>query len=104
VRQSPRRCHLAPSPALSARRRPRLKELLRQRLVESQWRDSLKQYTMDLIKKKGGDTPFTVEQLTHEITPQGRETVPDDVKSELLAEIRRFVEGLDSSVQAGVES
>ncbi|EOD22209.1 hypothetical protein EMIHUDRAFT_460889 [Emiliania huxleyi CCMP1516] len=82
----------------------RLKELLRQRLVESQWRDSLKQYTMDLIKKKGGDTPFTVEQLTHEITPQGRETVPDDVKSELLAEIRRFVEGLDSSVQAGVES
>ena len=36
--------------------------------------------------------PLLVEQLTQEITPQGRATVPDEVKAELLTRIRRFVE------------
>ena len=45
----------------------------------------------DLIRTKG-DEQLTVEQLTQEITPQGRATVPDEVKAELLTRIRRFVE------------
>ena len=45
----------------------------------------------DLIRTKG-DEQLTVEQLTQEITPQGRATVPDEVKAELLLRIRRFVE------------
>jgi len=35
---------------------------------------------------------MTVEQLTQEITPRGRSTVPDDIKAELLQRIRNFVE------------
>jgi len=69
----------------------RLKELLRQRLIDSGWREKLKEYTMELIRNKG-DAQLTVEQLTLEITPRGRATVPDDVKSELLSSIRKFVE------------
>ena len=38
--------HAPPTQSVRLRRRRRLKELLRQRLIESQWRDQLKQYTM----------------------------------------------------------
>ena len=69
----------------------RLKEMLKQKLVDSGWREDLKQYTMNLIRTKG-DEQLSVEQLTQEITPQGRATVPDEVKAELLTRIRRFVE------------
>jgi len=69
----------------------RLKEHLRQKLIDSGWRDNLKEYTMDLIRQKG-DTTMTVEQLTQEIIPRGRGTVPDDIKAELLQRIRKFAE------------
>jgi len=69
----------------------RLKEHLRQKLIDSGWRDELKQYTMELIRSKGDQT-MTVEQLTAEIIPRGRGTVPDEIKSELLQRIRRFAE------------
>ena len=35
---------------------------------------------------------MTVEQLTQEIIPQGRATVLDEIKAELLQRIRRFAE------------
>ncbi|KAL1527754.1 hypothetical protein AB1Y20_009139 [Prymnesium parvum] len=69
----------------------RLKADLRQKLIDSGWRDDLKEFTMDLIRQKG-DLQLTVEQLTEEITPRGRSTVPDDIKAELLQRIRNFVE------------
>jgi len=69
----------------------RLKAELRQKLIDSGWRDNLKEFTMDLIRQKG-DAQMTVEQLTQEITPRGRSTVPDDIKAELLQRIRNFVE------------
>ena len=101
-----------------------LKEHLRQKLIDSGWRDNLKEYTMgafarppiflrrshhtsltlpdprlfiirvsgaELIRSKGDQT-MTVEQLTAEIIPRGRGTVPDEIKSELLQRIRRFAE------------
>merc|ERR1712210_335964 len=67
----------------------RLKEALRQRLIDSGWRDQLKTYAMDVIKNKG-DAQLSTEQLTQEIMPHGRDTVPDDVKAFLLTSIRRF--------------
>ena len=44
-----------------------------------------------LIRSKG-DQQLTVEELTSEIQPHGRATVPDEVKADLLQRIRRFVE------------
>ena len=98
----------------------RLKEILRQKLIDSGWRDELKEHTMSappppprtfaaaaqffaaataharapaaaLIRSKG-DQQLTVEELTSEIQPHGRATVPDEVKADLLQRIRRFVE------------
>lgn len=68
----------------------RLKELLRQRLVECGWRDELKKHCKEVVKSKGMEQ-ITVEELVSEITPKGRALVPDAVKKELLQRIRGFL-------------
>jgi len=70
--------------------RERLKELLRTQLVECGWRDQLKQHCKDVVKQKGLEH-ITVDDLVAEITPKGRELVPDQVKKELLQRIRAFL-------------
>mmetsp|Transcript_15911 Transcript_15911/g.51786 ORF Transcript_15911/g.51786 Transcript_15911/m.51786 type:complete len:144 (+) Transcript_15911:52-483(+) len=69
----------------------RLKELLRQKLVECGWRDELKEYCKEVIRSKGLEK-ITVDELVAEITPRGRATVPDEVKTELLQSIRKFLQ------------
>ena len=69
----------------------RLKELLRQKLIDSGWRDDLKEYCKEVIRNKGLEK-ITVDELVAEITPRGRATVPDDVKTELLQNIRKFLQ------------
>ncbi|CAM9525225.1 unnamed protein product [Heterosigma akashiwo] len=69
----------------------RLKELLRQRLIQCGWRDELKEYCKEIIKNKGLEK-ITVDELIAEITPRGRATVPDDIKTELLQRIRKFLQ------------
>lgn len=64
-----RPCHSDPSLRLAAARR--LKELLRAKLVESGWRDSLKEHCKELIRSKGKEK-VTVDELAAEITPHGR--------------------------------
>jgi len=68
----------------------RLKERLRARLLETGWRDQLKKHCAEVIRRKGLDE-ITLEGLVDEITPHARETVPDDVKMELLRRIRKFL-------------
>ncbi|XP_022082221.1 transcription and mRNA export factor ENY2-like [Acanthaster planci] len=68
----------------------RLKELLRNRLIECGWRDQLKAHCKDVVRKKGLDQ-VTVDDLVAELTPKGRELVPDDVKKELLQRIKAFL-------------
>merc|ERR1712072_578595 len=68
----------------------RLKDLLREKLLESGWRDQLKKHCAEVIRRKGLDE-ITLEGLVDEITPHARETVPDVVKMELLRRIRKFL-------------
>jgi len=68
----------------------RLKEILRTRLIECGWRDELKAYCKEIVKRKGLEH-VTVEDLVAETTPKGRSMVPDDVKRELLSRIRTFL-------------
>ncbi|KAK7083114.1 Transcription and mRNA export factor eny2 [Halocaridina rubra] len=68
----------------------RLKDMLRQRLTECGWRDELKEHAKDIVQKRGLQH-ITVDQLVKEITPKGRDLVPDTVKRELLAEIKKFL-------------
>jgi len=69
----------------------KLKEMLRERLVQCGWRDELKEYCKEVIRKKGLEK-VTVEELVADITPQGRATVPEDIKAELLKRIRVFLQ------------
>lgn len=68
----------------------RLKETLRQRLTECGWRDELKEHAKEIVRERGLAS-ITVDDLVQEITPKGRDLVPDTVKRELLAEIKRFL-------------
>merc|ERR1719195_1693041 len=67
-----------------------LKNLLKKRLVQSQWRDKMKQHCKELIKSKGVKQ-ITVASLTEELTPLARQLVPNSVKQEILGELRKFI-------------
>lgn len=69
----------------------RLKEMLRERLIQCGWRDDLKEFCKDVIRRKGLEK-VTIEELVEEITPKGRATIPEDVKAELLLRIRKFLQ------------
>eukprot|EP00960_Hanusia_phi_P071581 767583-Hanusia_phi.AAC.3 len=76
------------------------------RLVESGWRDDLKEYckgvcdlccvetlmvdAAEVIKDKYRED-LSVDELVSEITPRGYATIPDEVKAELLERIRKFL-------------
>ena len=49
----------------------RLKEILREQLIQSGWKDELKEFCKEIIRKKGLEK-VTVEELVAEITPHGR--------------------------------
>jgi len=70
---------------------PKKQEMLRDKLTECGWRDELKEFCKDVIRRKGLEK-VTVEELVAEITPQGRATVPEDVRAELLKRIRTFLQ------------
>eukprot|EP00126_Sphaerothecum_destruens_P010399 Sdes_comp20732_c0_seq1m16541 len=68
----------------------RLRELLRTKLIECGWRDRLKSHCKEIVKSKGLEH-ITVEELVAEITPKARADVPESVKYEVLARIRKFL-------------
>ncbi|XP_050717222.1 transcription and mRNA export factor ENY2-like [Eriocheir sinensis] len=68
----------------------RLKDMLRERLTECGWRDELKEHAKEIVRERGLPK-VTVDDLVKEITPKGRQLVPDTVKRELLAEIKKFL-------------
>ncbi|CAM6110437.1 unnamed protein product [Calypogeia fissa] len=68
----------------------RLKELLRERLIECGWKDELKAQCRAFTRKKGRGN-ITVDDIVRNITPKGRAMVPDNVKAELLQRIRTFL-------------
>lgn len=81
--------------------------MLRERLIQCGWRDDLKEYCKDVIRRKGLEK-VTIEELVAEITPKGRckqiitfisnmliftlATIPEEVKAELLLRIRKFLQ------------
>ncbi|CAF2692220.1 unnamed protein product [Rotaria sp. Silwood2] len=67
-----------------------MKQLLRQRLIEYEWRDEMKAYCKEIIKQKGLEN-LTVDELVQEITPKGRALVPDAIKKEMLTHLRQYL-------------
>lgn len=73
--------------------RDRLKQLLRDRLVECGWRDDVKQKCKEFIDRRGREN-VTTEDIVRHVRPEGRSTVPDSVKAELLVHIKDFITNL----------
>jgi len=69
----------------------RLEEFLRQRLIESGWRDDLKRHCLEIIRAKGLER-INLEDLVEELLPKGRSLVPTQVKEDLLGQIKVFLE------------
>jgi len=68
----------------------RLVSHLRNRLVECGWREELQLFAEQIVEEKGLNN-ITQEQLIRELTPKGRQLVPDVVKKELLVKIQTFI-------------
>ena len=68
-----------------------LKEMLRNKLIECGWRDDLREHCKEVIRSKGLER-ITVDELVQMITPRGRDTVPDQIKADLLQRIRQFLQ------------
>ena len=81
----------------------RLEEYLRQRLIESGWKDELKKHCLgkpqslkvltliETIRAKGLEK-INLEDLVEELLPKGRALVPLKVKEDLLGQIKVFLE------------
>jgi len=71
------------------------REMLRQKLVErleeSGWKDQIKMACRDVVKERGIDR-VTVETLVQEVAPKGSQLVPDNLRMELLADVRDIME------------
>jgi enhancer of yellow 2 transcription factor len=68
----------------------RLKEYLKLKLIDCGWRDQLKTITKDYIKERGLEK-VNIDALVTELSPKGRAIVPEGIKNELLAKIRKFL-------------
>ncbi|KAH6563303.1 hypothetical protein BASA50_002388 [Batrachochytrium salamandrivorans] len=73
----------------------KLKEYLRLRLVESGWRDKLKTHCKDVVRSKGAENT-SMDELLKEISPHARAMVPEQIKAELVARIRKFLNEVES--------
>lgn len=72
-----------------ADKREELTELLRSRLIECGWRDQVANMCRNLIQKHGVEQ-IRLEQIMSEVQPVARQSVPYNVKSELLEMIRKL--------------
>lgn len=63
---------------------------LRAQLIESGWRDEMKEIARDTIRNQGL-SKVTVDELVAEVLPRGKASVPEDIKANLLESVRNFV-------------
>ena len=70
--------------------RERLKQEFAKKLIRTRgWRDELKQYCIEYLKNKGVER-VTVDEIVAKIAPQGRATVPEALRDELLENVHSF--------------
>ena len=69
----------------------KLEEYLRQKLIESGWKDELKKKCITIIRNKGLDK-INFEELVTELLPHGRSLVRQEIKEDLLNQIKGKLE------------
>lgn len=68
--------------------REELTEKLRSRLIECGWRDQVANMCRNMIQQHGVEQ-VRLEQMINEVGPKARQSVPEQVKTELLEAIRK---------------
>ena len=75
--------------------RERLKQDFAKKLIRTRtsngvnWREQLTEYCIEYLKNKGVER-VTVDEIVAKIAPQGRATVPESLRVELLENIHSF--------------
>ncbi|KAJ2161997.1 Transcription and mRNA export factor eny2 [Coemansia sp. RSA 552] len=72
--------------------RERLQEILRNKLHASGWQDRVKDRCQRVVNENS-DTidKVTVDDIAEEVTPYARQAVPEEIKEEMLEDIRKFI-------------
>ncbi|KAJ1720288.1 hypothetical protein LPJ53_005067 [Coemansia erecta] len=72
--------------------RERLQEILRSKLYTSGWQDRVKDKCQKVVHESGeGVEKLTVDSIAEAVTPFARATVSEDIKAEILEDIRAFI-------------
>ncbi|KAK9459472.1 transcription factor e(y)2-domain-containing protein [Lipomyces oligophaga] len=69
----------------------RLSALLRQKLAASGWYDQMQELASENLKTQ--DTP-NFEDLVNDLEQKALDIVPDDIKIELLTQIKKFLDDM----------
>lgn len=70
--------------------RERLRERIESKLYETGWNEKVKQACKEYIRSKGVDN-ITVDEVVNAITPSARQIVPNEVRQDVLEQLRRFL-------------
>ncbi|KAJ1893475.1 hypothetical protein LPJ66_005733 [Kickxella alabastrina] len=72
--------------------RERLQEIMRTKLHTSGWQDRVKDKCQKIVHENAdGIEKLTVDDIAEEVTPFARSSVPEDIKAEILEDIRAFI-------------
>lgn len=69
----------------------RLENYLRQKLIESGWKEELKKHCKEVIRRKGLES-VTMDDLVDELVLRGRNTVHPSIKQDLVNRIKQYTE------------
>jgi len=75
---------------LQTAERERLKQLLRDRLIECGWKEEITELARAYVKERGAET-VRADDIVAAIKPRGRQRIPDHIKAELLTQLRTFI-------------
>ncbi|KAJ1882796.1 hypothetical protein GGI13_004617 [Coemansia sp. RSA 455] len=72
--------------------RERLQEILRSKLQASGWQDRVKDKCQKFVHENSNDIDkVTVDDMAEEVTPFARSSVPEDIKAEIMEDVRAFI-------------
>ncbi|KAJ1662057.1 hypothetical protein GGF44_002445 [Coemansia sp. RSA 1694] len=72
--------------------RERLQDILRSKLQASGWQDRVKDKCQKFVHEHSTDIDkVTVDDMAEEVTPFARSSVPEDIKAEIMEDVRAFI-------------
>ncbi|KAI8049385.1 enhancer of yellow 2 transcription factor-like protein B-like protein [Thamnidium elegans] len=69
----------------------RLLQILRARLSDSGWNDSLDAHCRDTIRNKNVDN-ISLDELLKDVEDHGKTTIQESIKKDLLEQIKKFLD------------